>query len=59
MDDFNVLPLHKNVGSYAMAEDVVSGTNTLLAEFHLPYIQMLHCFLAYENFRLDLTEGSR
>jgi len=53
------LPVHKNVGIYAMTEEIVSGTNTLLAEFHLPYIPMLHCFLSYENFRIDLTEGNR
>ena len=53
------LPVHKNVGIYAMTEEIVSGTNTLLDEFHLPYIPMLHCFLVYENFRVDLTEGNR
>ena len=53
------LPVHKNVGIYAMTEEIVSGTNALLAEFQLPYIPMLHCFLVYENFRVDLTEGNR
>ena len=53
------LPVHKNVGIYAMTEEIVSGTTTLLDEFHLPYIPMLHCFLVYENFRVDLTEGNR
>ena len=52
------LPVHKNVGIYAMTEEIVSGTNTLLAEFQLPYIPMLHCFLVYENFRVDLTDGN-
>jgi hypothetical protein len=53
------LPVHKNVGIYAMTEEIVSGTDTLLVEFELPYIPMLHCFLVYENFRVDLTEGNR
>jgi hypothetical protein len=53
------LPVHKKVGIYAMTEEIVSGTDTLLAEFHLPYIPMLHCFLEYENYRVDLTEGNR
>ena len=53
------LPVHKNVGIYAMTEEIVSGTDSLLAELHLPYIPMLHCFLVYENFRVDLTEGNR
>jgi len=55
----SALPIRKNVGIYAMTEDLVTGTDKLLAEFDLPYIPMLHCFLAYENFRVDLTEGSR
>ncbi|MBE0557554.1 MAG: hypothetical protein IH628_10010 [Proteobacteria bacterium] len=53
------LPIRKNVGIYAMTEDLVTGTDKLLAEFGLPYIPMLHCFLAYETFRVDLTEGNR
>ena len=53
------LPVHKHVGIYAMTEEIVSGAGTLLAEFHLPFIPMLHCFLVYENFRVDLTEGNR
>ncbi len=52
------LTVHKNVGIYAMTEAFVSGTNTLLDEFHLPYIPMLHCFLVYGKFRVDLTEGN-
>jgi len=55
----SALPVYKNIGIYAMTEEIVSGTNTLLDEFHLPYIPMLHCFLVYENFRVDLTEGNR
>jgi hypothetical protein len=53
------LPIRKHVGVYAMTEDVVTGTDELLAEFGLPYIPMLHCFLVYEHFRVDLTEGNR
>ena len=52
------LPVYKNVGIYAMTEEIVSGTDMLLQEFRLPYIPMLHCFLVYENFRVDLTEGN-
>jgi hypothetical protein len=53
------LPVRKNVGIYAMTEDLVTGTDAILAEFGLPYIPMLHCFLSYEKFRVDLTEGNR
>lgn len=52
------LPVYKHVGIYAMTEEIVSGTRDLLARFRLPYIPMLHCFLVFENFRVDLTEGN-
>jgi hypothetical protein len=53
------LPIYKNLGIYAMTEELVTGTHKLLVEFGLPYIPMLHCFLGYEGFRVDLTEGNR
>jgi hypothetical protein len=53
------LPIQKNVGIYAMTEEIVTGTNDLLAQFNVPCIPMLHCFLVYEKFRVDLTEGNR
>ena len=53
------LPVHKHVGIYAMTEELVTGTRRLLDEFGLPYIPMLHCFLVYGDFRVDLTEGNR
>jgi len=53
------LPNQKNIGIYAMTEEIVTGTGKLLSEFGLPYIPMLHCFLVYEKFRVDLTAGNR
>jgi hypothetical protein len=53
------MPIEKNVGIYAMTEEIVTGTNDLLAPFNVPCIPMLHCFLVYEKFRVDLTEGNR
>lgn len=53
------LPIHKHVGIYAMSEEIVTGTRELLERFGLPYIPMLHCFLVYDTFRVDLTEGNR
>jgi hypothetical protein len=52
------LPIEKNIGIYAMTEEIVTGTNEILREFNLPYVPMVHCFLAYEDFRVDLTEGN-
>ena len=53
------MPIQKNVGIYAMTEEIVTGTNDLLAQFNVPCIPMLHCFLVYEKFFVDLTEGNR
>jgi hypothetical protein len=53
------LPVAKNIGIYAMTEDIVTGTNKILAEFGLPYVPMLHCFLVNGDFRVDLTEGNQ
>lgn len=53
------LAVRKNVGIYPMTEDIVTGTGRLLAEFGLPYLPMLHCFLVHGTLRVDLTEGNR
>jgi hypothetical protein len=52
------IPVYKMVGVYAMNEDVVTGTNNILIKYHLPYIPMVHCFLVYDSYRVDLTEGN-
>lgn len=53
------LPVHKNVGIYAMTEALVTGTQKILARFGLPYIPMIHCFLDCQGHRVDLSEGNR
>ncbi|UCE40012.1 MAG: hypothetical protein JSV17_11080 [Candidatus Aminicenantes bacterium] len=52
------LPIEKNVGIYAMTEEIVTGTNEILAKYDLPYVPMVHCFLAYGDHRVDLSEGN-
>ena len=52
------LPIVKNIGIYGMTEDIVSGTQEILKTYHLPYVPMLHCYLAYGDYRVDLTEGN-
>jgi hypothetical protein len=52
------IPVYKMVGVYAMTEELVTGTNRILEEYHLPYLPMIHCFLAYDSFRVDMTEGN-
>jgi len=52
------IPVHKMIGIYAMNEDIVTDTNHILEKYHLPYLPMIHCFLIYNSFRVDLTEGN-
>ncbi|MHA1124731.1 MAG: hypothetical protein ACTSO7_03410 [Candidatus Heimdallarchaeota archaeon] len=52
------IPLNKKVGIYKLTEEIVTGTNTILKEHDLLYVPMIHCFLIYEDYRFDLTEGN-
>lgn len=52
------LPVSKTVCVYAMTEGIVTGTAAILESKNLPYIPMIHCFLEYEGFKIDLTEGN-
>ena len=52
------LPVEKNIGIYAMTEALVSGTDAILERYGLPYVPMIHCFLAHGDHRVDLTEGN-
>jgi hypothetical protein len=53
------LPVEKTIGIYAMTEEIVTGTNRILEKYGLPYLPMVHCFLVYQGYRVDLTEGNR
>jgi hypothetical protein len=53
------IPIVKNVGVYAMTEKIVTGTNTILEKYNLPYVPMVHCFLVYGEYRVDLSEGNK
>jgi hypothetical protein len=52
------IPVHKMIGIYAMTEDIVTGADIILETYHLPYLPMIHCFLVYDSYRVDLTEGN-
>jgi hypothetical protein len=52
------LPVFKTIGIYAMTEVIVTGTASILSKYRLPYIPMTHCYLSYEDRRVDLTEGN-
>jgi hypothetical protein len=52
------LPIDKRIGIYAMAESIVSGSLPILEKYDLPYVPMVHCFLAEGDICVDLTEGN-
>lgn len=52
------LPIHKHLGLYRLNDEIVTGVNVLLAPYGLEFIPQIHCFLAYGNYRVDLTEGN-
>lgn len=52
------IPVYKMIGIYAMNEEIVTGTNLILDKYHLPYLPMIHCFLIYDSYRVDLTEAN-
>jgi len=53
------LPVGKRIGIYAMNEAIVRGSRKILDKYDLPYVPMVHCFLAAGDVRVDLTEGNR
>jgi hypothetical protein len=53
------LPVFKHIGVYAVTETLVTGTAKILEKYRVPYLPMVHCFLVYENHRVDLSEGNR
>jgi len=52
------LPVHKSLGFYRLNDEIVTGVSSLLAPHGLDFIPQIHCFLVYQNLRVDLTEGN-
>ncbi|MBY8987362.1 MAG: hypothetical protein KGD61_02825, partial [Candidatus Lokiarchaeota archaeon] len=52
------IPLYKHVCIYKLTEEITNGINDILKQFEIPYVPMVHCFLVYENYKFDLTEGN-
>jgi len=53
------IPLYKKVGIYKLTDAIASGTGKIMEKYAIPYIPMVHCFIVYENYRFDLTEGNK
>ncbi|MBY9009289.1 MAG: hypothetical protein KGD74_05430 [Candidatus Lokiarchaeota archaeon] len=52
------IPLYKHVCVYKFTEEITTGVDEILKKFEIPYVPMVHCFLVYENYQFDLTEGN-
>ena len=52
------IPLYKHVCVYKFTEEITTGVNEILNKYGIPYVPMAHCFLVYEKFKFDLTEGN-
>jgi hypothetical protein len=53
------VPVYQIYGIYELDESIVAGVTTILAEYGIPYVPTGHCFLAWNDTRVDLTEGNR
>jgi len=52
------LLVQKNLGFYRLNDEIATGVNAVLAPYGLDFIPQIHCFLVYQNYRVDLTEGN-
>ena len=52
------IPLHKKVCVYKFTEEITTGVDKIVKKYEIPYVPMVHCFLAYKDFQFDLTEGN-
>jgi hypothetical protein len=52
------IPVHKYVCVYKFTEEITTGAQEILDKYDIPYIPMVHCFLVYNDYRFDLTEGN-
>ena len=52
------IPLYKHVCVYKFTEEITTGVNEILHKYNIPYVPMTHCFLVYDKFKFDLTEGN-
>ncbi len=52
------LPVDKCIGIYPMTDHLVTGAGAICREYGLNAIPVVHCFLVYDRYRVDLTEGN-
>jgi hypothetical protein len=52
------IPLYKYVCVYKLTEEITTGVNEILKKYEIPYVPLAHCFLVYDKYSFDLTEGN-
>ena len=52
------LAISKHLGFYRLNDDIVTGVKAILQPHGLDFIPQSHCFLVYEDYRVDLTVGN-
>jgi len=52
------IPLYRHICVYKFTEEITNGADEILKKYDIPYVPMVHCFLVYEQYRFDLTEGN-
>ena len=52
------LEVYKNLGFYQLNDKIVTGVSKIIEPYGLSFIPQIHCFLEYQNYRVDLTEGN-
>ncbi len=52
------IPLYKHVCVYKFTEEITTGVNEILNKYNIPYVPMTHCFLVYDKYKFDLSEGN-
>jgi len=53
------IPLYKKVCVYKFTEEITTGVDEILKKYDVPYVPMVHCFLVYDQYQFDLTEGNK
>jgi len=52
------LDVYKNLGFYRFNDETVTGVDAIIQPYGLSFIPQIHCFLTYNLFRIDLTQGN-
>jgi hypothetical protein len=52
------IPINKHVCVYKFTEEISTGAKKILKKYNIPYVPMVHCFLMYNDYHFDLTEGN-